>query len=345
MKLRKINWQNPEYGLKLEMTISQTKNNSIQKQLFDMFNFDGDNKINEVEYNSYISNCGDVPLTKENALKYLNEANTKSAARTKEYLSDVLFMDLYSDANYCFYPMKKDFAEHLQNLNEDNVLDVLYKYNNGGENLNNCKNIFLDILNSDIIKSNDEKISYINTIIDLIVKAQGKKGCYIDDIAQKLKNVVANDVKNELNIRNLTKELFEVQQDKPNGRIDKPFYQGDEYDCDLIATLSALSRKPKGREYLSKMIKLNEDGSVTVKFKGLDEEITVTPEQIKNDSFAKGDPDVAAIEAALSQIWFLTGVNAQTVLLKILNLIENGKRKVLFRKYLLFTHLILPLIS
>ena len=107
-----------------------------------------------------------------------------------------------------------------------------------------------------------------------------------------------------------------------NGEIDQAVAQGGAQDCWLIAGVLALNNTTNGKQILKNSIIANQDGSVTVKFAGVNAEYRISYEEMKlydnEASFATktvvaysvGDNDLLAIELAVK---------------KLKNDIDNGK--------------------
>ena len=104
-----------------------------------------------------------------------------------------------------------------------------------------------------------------------------------------------------------------------NGKLDKAAYQGRTGDCVLISGCYALASNEKGNEIINDMITVNKNASgeiesYTVKFKGLDEEYTITDKELKSKTkpklsrllgnfakYAGGDEDMTLIELAFQK--------------------------------------------
>ena len=109
-----------------------------------------------------------------------------------------------------------------------------------------------------------------------------------------------------------------------NGEIDQAVAQGGAQDCWLIAGVLALNNTTNGKQILKNSISANQDGSVTVKFAGVNAEYRISYEEMKlydkegvhygNDktvvAYSVGDNDLLAIELAVK---------------KLKNDIDNGK--------------------
>ena len=89
-----------------------------------------------------------------------------------------------------------------------------------------------------------------------------------------------------------------------DGNIDD-FGQGQKGDCWLLGALISMSATEFGRQALKEAIVQNEDGSVTVTFKGLGLSRTVTAESLveaQSAGYSSGDNDVLAVELAVEQL-------------------------------------------
>jgi len=84
------------------------------------------------------------------------------------------------------------------------------------------------------------------------------------------------------------------------------FGQGETGDCWLLASISALSATESGRQVIRDSISTDEDGNITVTFKGIGISYTITPEEmieIRNSKvYSFGDNDVLAIERATEKL-------------------------------------------
>lgn len=91
-----------------------------------------------------------------------------------------------------------------------------------------------------------------------------------------------------------------------DGNIDASAQSGYTGDCWLLTGLNSLSYSEAGRQAIKDAMTFNEDGSVTIDFKGLGISYTVTAEQIaaanKNKRYSSGDDDVLVFEMAIEQL-------------------------------------------
>ena len=91
-----------------------------------------------------------------------------------------------------------------------------------------------------------------------------------------------------------------------DGNIDASAQSGYTGDCWLLTGLNSLSYSEAGREAIREAMTFNDDGSVTINFKGLDVSYTVSAEQIaaanRNRKYSSGDDDVLVYEMAIEQL-------------------------------------------
>ena len=107
-------------------------------------------------------------------------------------------------------------------------------------------------------------------------------------------------------------EALEPISGTVNGEIDEWVEQGATGDCYFLSGINSLATTPKGREIIKDSIKLNDDGSVTVTFKGAGKSYTITQEEIMQhdtdydefeyDAYSNGDNDMLVLEIAFSKL-------------------------------------------
>ncbi len=108
---------------------------------------------------------------------------------------------------------------------------------------------------------------------------------------------------------------YTVKMSNSDGLIGD-FKQGAAGDCWLLSGLKSLSVTPIGSDIIRNSITQNEDGTVTVNFKGANKSYTITeeefnkaanetitsPDGVKEKKFATGDADVLLFEIAMKKL-------------------------------------------
>ncbi len=91
-----------------------------------------------------------------------------------------------------------------------------------------------------------------------------------------------------------------------DGYIDASEQSGYTGDCWLLTGLNSMSYSEAGRQAIKDAMTFNEDGSVTINFKGVGVSYTITKEQIaaanRNKRYSSGDDDVLVFEMAMEQL-------------------------------------------
>ena len=108
---------------------------------------------------------------------------------------------------------------------------------------------------------------------------------------------------------------YTVKMSNSNGFIGD-FKQGAVGDCWLLSGLKSLAVTPIGTDIIKNAITKNEDGTVTVKFKGANKSYTITeeefnkaanetitsPDGVQEKKYATGDADVLLFEIAMKKL-------------------------------------------
>lgn len=108
---------------------------------------------------------------------------------------------------------------------------------------------------------------------------------------------------------------YTVKMSNSDGQIGD-FKQGTTGDCWLLSGLKSLSVTPIGADIIRNSITKNEDGTVTVNFKGANKSYTITeeefnetakeaitnPDGVQEKKFATGDADVLLFELAMKKL-------------------------------------------
>ncbi len=90
----------------------------------------------------------------------------------------------------------------------------------------------------------------------------------------------------------------------PDGQFSHNVMQGETDDCHFLAGLLALGQTEGGREVLDEILDVEEDGSITINFRGSGEQCTVKPDELPEEVGGKllsiGDIDYLAAEHCLN---------------------------------------------
>jgi len=88
----------------------------------------------------------------------------------------------------------------------------------------------------------------------------------------------------------------------PNGKIDKPFFQGDDIsDCWLLSAIDGIAATTNGRRLLNDIVTIKPNGDIQVKLLGAGKVYTYSDRYLKSrNDLADGDLDVRAIELAMA---------------------------------------------
>lgn len=137
-----------------------------------------------------------------------------------------------------------------------------------------------------------------------------------DDVIPKMQDLVKKyDTKTGLNendkkrlsadfkkIVNRSDTLTTKKPERPNGKIDRNFKQGQTGDCWLLAGIKSLSMTPQGKAVLDKSITVDEKGNATVNLRGVGKTYTITARDLKgSNELSSGDADVRALEIAMDR--------------------------------------------
>lgn len=175
------------------------------------------------------------------------------------------------------------------------------------------------------IQNQIERNAEFDKLIKLL-KSPGTEKVLAGDYYEKYKNIVPNGIKIMCNLierfksGNLTfREMRTIKEnflgmlsssnnyiknsfvDKPDGVVTKPRYQYSEGDCWFLETVNGLSRHPKGKKLLKRILKPYKNGDI-VKFEGGKLSYKISMQDIiEAPSLSNGEGDVRALEIAMDR--------------------------------------------
>ncbi len=193
----------------------------------------------------------------------------------------------------------------INNVTSENVNAVFDNYS-----LLSSKTLIDDIL-KDSVLGKKEKYELVKHIANCSIEAAKADGIYVEDLANSLDKMSSTEVHSAINTIKINKIYDELDARKifvenpknaQNGMVDEEFSQGNIGDCWLLASIKSMASSPKGARILNDSIKVNEDGSVDVTFKGVDKTYNISASELnKKDNYSNGDRDVRAIEIAMDK--------------------------------------------
>ena len=205
----------------------------------------------------------------------------------------------------------KNLGKHVRNITSENVVSVMKAY----AKQNKGKTLLADIIEERGLKTDTRKI-YITHIVKAYLDYGKKKGINVNDLEKKFNKEIKyqmdkigfanadylNTFVEQLKNRIEAGSYKNTSITKPNGKIDKDFQQGNTGDCWLLASIKAISSRPKGLRILNDSVKVNNDGSVTVTLKGVNKTYTISKKELEsNIQLSSGDGDVRALEIAVNK--------------------------------------------
>ncbi|MDD3668848.1 MAG: hypothetical protein PHX68_00920 [Alphaproteobacteria bacterium] len=110
----------------------------------------------------------------------------------------------------------------------------------------------------------------------------------------------------------------ELLNEAPTGKMEMPTCQGSAGNCRTLSTIEAILQTPEGQKIIEESLRVNEDGSVDVVFKG---DPTKTYHIMPTDlltaetsgQFSRGDADMRALELAVKQYFDNRGVSFENI--------------------------------
>ena len=208
--------------------------------------------------------------------------------------------------------------ENIHRLDYQNYKMAFRSFEQIGVNL-------VDIINQTEHLSNQQKKECLNYMVDLGKKTADYGNQRSDDVVPSMKKLVAQyDSQHGLDeiskkrlvadfkkIINRSDTLQTAIPERPNGKIDKSYKQGQTGDCWLLAGIQSLAMTPQGKKMLDNAVKVDKKGNATVTLKGVGKKYTVTARDLKcSNELSTGDTDVRALEIAMDR-YFRESVTAE----------------------------------
>lgn len=212
----------------------------------------------------------------------------------------------------------QNLYENIHRLDYQNYKMAFRSFEQIGVNL-------VDIINQTEHLSNQQKKECLNYMVDLGKKTADYGNQRSDDVVPSMKKLVAQyDSQHGLDeiskkrlvadfkkIINRSDTLQTAIPERPNGKIDKSYKQGQTGDCWLLAGIQSLAMTPQGKKMLDNAVKVDKKGNATVTLKGVGKKYTVTARDLKcSNELSTGDTDVRALEIAMDR-YFRESVTAE----------------------------------
>lgn len=212
----------------------------------------------------------------------------------------------------------QNLYENIHRLDYQNYKMAFRSFEQIGVNL-------VDIINQTEHLSNQQKKECLNYMVDLGKKTADYGNQRSDDVVPSMKKLVAQyDSQHGLDeiskkrlvadfkkIINRSDTLKTAIPERPNGKIDRSYKQGQTGDCWLLAGIQSLAMTPQGKKMLDNAVKVDKKGNATVTLKGVGKKYTVTARDLKcSNELSTGDTDVRALEIAMDR-YFRESVTAE----------------------------------
>lgn len=246
--------------------------------------------LNEHQMSSLLNSSGDE--IKEVSI-FNNDGSFKQELLTKEGFVNNL-IDIENEKMKDIYESLYDAIANLDDdgkMSEDELKFIASFGKNSDKNTISQDDFYdLGIIGRDINKYTKEN-SYSEELHEFLNKPE-------------VNIVSTNKVEQPPKITAVNDEL------KINGKIDEPVIQGNVGDCWLLSGINALNSTDKGKEIIRNSIIPNDDGTVTVNFAGVQKQITITPDEIKQhdtdtnfqDMYSNGDNDALVLEIGMRKL-------------------------------------------
>ena len=220
----------------------------------------------------------------------------------------------------------------INNVNASNIDSVLYVYEElDGESL-------VSALFKEGTLNKEQKLNLAEYLVKCQLQSvENSSDVNIDDLYEELDNALgkekgrkfssmdSSEIDKIVNASIFRRSRGYELENEANGKVDESFKQGNIGDCWLLASINSIAATPKGAKILNDSLKVNDDGSIDVTFKGLNLTYNVSADELKEKKgkYSTGDIDVRAIEIAAEKYF---KEHPDEIGREAVNTIENGGR-------------------
>ena len=220
----------------------------------------------------------------------------------------------------------------INNVNASNIDSVLYVYEElDGESL-------VSALFKEGTLNKEQKLNLAEYLVKCQLQSvENSSDVNIDDLYEELDNALgkekgrkfssmdSSEIDKIVNASIFRRSRGYELENEANGKVDESFKQGNIGDCWLLASINSIAATPKGAKILNDSLKVNDDGSIDVTFKGLNLTYNVSADELKEKKgkYSTGDIDVRAIEIAAEKYF---KEHPDEIGRESVNTIENGGR-------------------
>ena len=220
----------------------------------------------------------------------------------------------------------------INNVNASNIDSVLYVYEElDGESL-------VSALFKEGTLNKEQKLNLAEYLVKCQLQSvENSSDVNIDDLYEELDNALgkekgrkfssmdSSEIDKIVNASIFRRSRGYELENEANGKVDETFKQGNIGDCWLLASINSIAATPKGAKILNDSLKVNDDGSIDVTFKGLNLTYNVSADELKEKKgkYSTGDIDVRAIEIAAEKYF---KEHPDEIGRESVNTIENGGR-------------------
>ena len=220
----------------------------------------------------------------------------------------------------------------INNVNASNIDSVLYVYEElDGESL-------VSALFKEGTLNKEQKLNLAEYLVKCQLQSvENSSDVNIDDLYEELDNAMgkekgrkfssmdSSEIDKIVNASIFRRSRGYELENEANGKVDESFKQGNIGDCWLLASINSIAATPKGAKILNDSLKVNDDGSIDVTFKGLNLTYNVSADELKEKKgkYSTGDIDVRAIEIAAEKYF---KEHPDEIGRESVNTIENGGR-------------------